>query len=352
MIQKRILPLALAAVLAAPLVALGNEVEMSLAFYGKINVDVESIKSNKVKDPTTTAPSIVRLQSKSSRFGFKGSKTLGEDLQAIYQFEVQIDPANDQNKDIPFTGVRNSQIGLKGDFGTLFAGNWDTPYKTAHKKIEPFEKTSVFSTTNLVGVTGNGKNYNTRQNNVIQYWTPNLNGFTGKVSYALDSAKTATQNKTSLSLSVAYEGDLLYAGLAYENRADQTTLTKSDSAARLLGAFKFTNGQVGVMREHMSVADTLTTTATQNNIELAGLYKIDRSNLSVSYAKNGNYNGAPNTGAKQFTLRYGYNHSVSTELYAAYTSLHNDTAANYGFYKGSAIGSKQTGLGLGMIHSF
>ena len=236
----------------------------------------------------------------------------------------------------------------------MFAGNWDSPYKDLHNKIELFDKSSVFSPTNLVGVTGKGESFNTRQNNVIQYWTPTISGFTGQASYALDSEKTATKNKTSISLSGAYEKDSLYAGLGYASRADQTTVTRSDSAARLLGAFMFTDGQVGLMLERMAVANTLTTTATQRNIELAALYKISRNTLAVAYAKNDNYNGVPNTGAKQLSLRYGYNHSKHTELYAAYTLLRNESAANYGFYPESvsATGSKQTALGLGMIHSF
>ena len=348
--QKRIFLLVLVIELAAPSLALADNA--NITFYGKINVDVESVKSDIVTAPETTATSINRLQSNASRFGFKGSEDLDEGLQAIYQFEVQIDSVNDKNDKTPFNGVRNSRIGLKGGLGTLFAGNWDSPYKALHKKIELFDKSSVFSPTNLVGVTGNGKSFNNRQNNVIQYWTPDISGFTGQASYALDSAKTATKNETSISLSGAYEKDSLYVGLGYASRADQTTVTRSDSAARLLGAFMFTDGQVGLMLERMAVANTLTTTATQRNVELAALYKISRNTLAIAYAKNDNYNGVPNTGAKQLSLRYGYNHSKRTELYAAYTSLHNKSAADYGFYPGAAIGSRQTALGLGMIHSF
>ena len=348
--QKTLGVFVLIAGLVMPVAASADSANFT--FYSKINVDVESIKSDTVSTPATTPTSIMRVQSNSSRFGFKGAEDLEDGLQAIYQFEAQIDSVNDQNKKIPFNGVRNSQIGLKGDFGTVFAGNWDSPYKTIHNKIELFDNATVFSTINLVGITGNGKNYNTRQNNVIQYWSPNFGGFTSQVSYALDSAKTATTNKTALSLSGAYENDMLYVGLGYEKRADQTTTTQSDKATRVLGAFKFADGQIGIMLERMSVADTATTTASQNNIELAGTYRIGSNSLGVSYAKNGDYNDVANSGAKQLSLRYGYNHSKRTELYAAYTALSNDTAANYGFFTGSATGSKQTGLGLGIIHSF
>ena len=348
--QKKLIVVALAAAFTLPVAA--HAENGNFTFYGKINVDVESIKSDKVTTPATTATSINRLQSNASRFGFKGSADLGADLQAIYQLEVQTDSVNDKNAKTPFNGVRNSQIGIKGNFGSVFAGNWDTPFKTAHNKIELFDNTTVFSAINLIGMTGNGKNYNTRQNNVIQYWTPHFNGFTGQASYALDSAKTATTDKTAMSLAGMYENDMLYGALAYETRADQTTTTQSDNATRLVGAFKFTNGQVGITAERHSVANTTSTTASQSNVELAGSYKIENINLAATYVKNGNYNGVSNSGAKQLSLRSGYSFSKATELYAAYTSLENDSAASYGFYSGAAVGSKQTAFGLGMIHSF
>lgn len=348
--QRKLIVVALTAAISLPVSALADSANFT--FYGKINVDVESVKSDKVSAPATTATSLNRLQSNASRFGFKGSEDLGDGLQAIYQFEAQIDSVNDRNAKTPFNGTRNSQIGMKGNFGTVFAGNWDTPYKIVHNKIELFDNTTVFSATQLVGVTGNGKNFNTRQNNAIQYWSPSIGGFTVQGSYALDSSKTAADNRPATSLSAAYENNMLYASLGYESRLDQTTRTKRDTATRLLGAFKFPNGQVGIMMESMSIANSTTTTAKQSNVELAATYNIGKSNLGAFLAKNGNYNDAANTGAKQLSLRYGYNFSKRSELYAAYTSLSNDTAANYGFYTGSAAGSKLTGLGLGMIHSF
>ena len=153
MMQKNIFTLALVAGLAAPIVA---SADANTTFYGKINVDVESVKSDKVATPGTDATSMSRLQSNASRFGFKGSEDIADGLQAVYQFETQIDSVNDKNAKTPFNGVRNSQIGLKSGFGTVFAGNWDTPFKTSHNKLELFDNASVFTTNSLIGKTGNG----------------------------------------------------------------------------------------------------------------------------------------------------------------------------------------------------
>lgn len=338
-----------------------------ITFYGRVNIDFESVKNDKVS-AVTTAKSANRVQSNASRFGLKGSEGLGDDLAAIWQLEIQVDPANGGGT--PFNGTRNSNVGLKGGFGTAFVGTWDTPYKLAHNKIELFDNASIFSATNLIGRTGANNaantavtavNYNTRQSSVLQYWSPNLSGFQGMIAYSPDSGQTTTQNKTKLSLSGTYENDMLYAALAYENRPDQTTAAVDDHATRLVGAYKFGGGLIGMAYERLSVGTAAATSESQSNLELAGNYKLGNNNLGAFYVKNGNLGARANTGADMYTLRYGYNFSKHTELYGAYTRLSNDASANYSTLTATAIGtvgaastngSTQTGLGIGMIHLF
>lgn len=338
-----------------------------ITFYGRVNADFESVKSDKVS-AVTTAKSVNRVQSNASRFGLKGSEGLGDDLTAIWQLEIQVDPANGGGT--PFNGTRNSNVGLKGGFGTVFVGTWDTPYKLAHNKIELFDNASIFSAINLIGRTGANNaantvvtavNYNTRQSSVLQYWSPNLSGFQGMIAYSPDSGQTTTQNKSKLSLSGTYENDMLYAALAYENRPDQTTAAVDDHATRLVGAYKFGGGLIGMAYERLSVGTAAATSESQSNLELAGNYKLGNSNLGAFYVKNGNLGARANTGADMYTLRYGYNFSKCTELYGAYTRLSNDASANYSTLTATAIGtvgaastngSTQTGLGIGMIHLF
>jgi predicted porin len=338
-----------------------------VTLYGRVNMDFESVKNDRVP-AVTTANSANRVQSNASRIGVKGSKALGGDLSAIWQLEVQIDPANGGGT--PFNGTRNSNIGLKSNFGTVFAGNWDTPYKVAHNKIELFDNAAIFSATNLIGRSGANNagntavtavNNNTRQSSVLQYWTPNLNGFQGKIAFSPDSGQTTTTNKTKLSLSGTYENDMLYGALAYESRPDQTTASMTDNATRLVGAYKFDDGLVGLAYEHLSVGTAVATSESQGNWELAGQYKFGSSNLGAFYVRNGNLGARPNTGADMYTLRYGYNFAKYIELYGAYTRLGNDASANYSTLTATAIGtvgaattngSTQTGLGMGMIYSF
>lgn len=338
-----------------------------ITFYGRVNADFESVRNDKVS-VATTAKSVNRVQSNASRFGLKGSEGLGDNLAAIWQLEIQIDPANGGGT--PFNGTRNSNVGLKGGFGTVFVGSWDTPYKLAHNKLELFDNASIFSATNMIGRSGANNaantavtavNYNTRQSSVLQYWSPNLSGFQGMIAYSPDSAETTTTNKTKLSLSGTYENNMLYAALAYESRPDQATAAMNDHATRLVGAYKFGGGLIGMAYERLSVGTAAATTESQSNLELAGNYKLGNSNLGAFYVKNGNLGARANTGADMYTLRYGYNFSKHTELYGAYTRLGNEASANYSTLTATAIGtvgaastngSTQTGLGIGMIHLF
>ncbi len=83
---------------------------------------------------------------------------------------------------------------------------------------------------------------------------------------------------------------------------------------------------------------------------------MEANTIALSYASAGKTDVAA-TGAKQATLRYGYNFSKRTEVYAAYTSLKNDTGGTYNFNSGTAFGTSAAGasltaFGAGVIHSF
>lgn len=344
--QKKLIALAVAAAFSAPAFADNSNVTV----YGKINMDFENVQSNTT---TTAATSLNRLQSNASRFGVKGKEDLGDGLAAIWQMEVQVD-ANGAAGNGFGNGTRNSNLGLKGDFGTVFFGIWDTPYKLAHNKVELFDNTTSFSSIALLG-RANGTNFNTRQSQVIQYWTPKMSGFEGKISYGADNTQAAAPaaNKTKTSLSGTYENDMFYAALGYESRPGQSQATVTDSATRLVGSVNYGMGKIGLTYENLSVGTAANVASTQKNVELMGDVKFGNSVLAAAYVKNGNLGATAATGANQATLRYGYNFSKRTELYAAYTSIKNDAAtAAYKISQAGTVGSSSSAFGMGMIHSF
>ncbi len=340
--QKKLIALAVAAAFSAP--AFADSANVTL--YGKAFLTLDSINSNQ-----TGAVSKMRVNSNASRFGVKGSEDIGDGLKAIYQFEVQVDGDGSGGNGFG-NGSRNTFVGLGGDFGELTLGNHDTPYKVTHNKIELFDNTTVFSATNLIGraSANGGISYVTRQKNMVQYKSPSLGGVKIAALYSPDEAKTATTNKTVLSLSATFDQDGIYAAIGYDSRPDQTTAGQSDNAMRIVGKYDFGGAWVGATVERIKVSAA--TAYTQSNNELVGGVNLGASSIALSYAKNGKTDVA-NTGANQISLRFGHKFSKRTEAFVAYASLKNDSAATYAkIYSGATAGSTQTAMGVGLIHAF
>jgi predicted porin len=355
--QKKLIALAVAAAISAP--ALADNANVSL--YGKAFMDFEHVTNDKMNPG-----SVNRVQTNASRFGIKGSEDVGGDIKAFYQYEVQVDA--DGNSGNGFgNGTRNTGLGLEGVFGKVAYGNWDTPYKVARNAIELFDNTTAFSAINLMGRANGaaGKNYNTRKSNTLAYFTPSFGPVSAVLAYSPDEAPTAPANKYVVSfaatLNMAEEG--VYVAAAYESRNDASVTTTKDTATRLVGKFTLGDFWVGATIERLLVNTALTANYTQSNNEVAAQYKLGASNFGLSYVKAGK-TAVASTGASQISLRYGYNFSKRTELFAAYTALKNDavdaatagSGGTYGFSAGTAYGtaagSKSTALGLGLIHAF
>ncbi|NOT19882.1 MAG: porin [Sideroxydans sp.] len=412
--KKTIVALAVAAAFSSTAFADNANVTV----YGKVDVDFESVKtsnpngtSNNVVPTTITAASalpgsMTRVATNASRFGVKGSEDLGEGLSAFYQFEVQMD-ANGNSGNGFGNGTRNSGVGIKSaDFGSVTFGVWDTPFKLSHNKIELFDNTHFASSTNLIGrsgattaVTGGtplpvagttgtaaSQNFNTRLKNVVQYASPVIEGFEGKLAYGTDVMISTNVNgavaatgpvglnaagtnvaidKSSLSYSLTYDQELFYVALASEavfDAANKGTAKGDNKASRAVGALKFGDaGFVGVTVEKMSITDSAAAANTveshsRTGFELAASYKLNAHRFGGAFVKMGDLGSYKDTGASQLSLRYGFNFSKRTEAYVMYSQLTNAKYGQYNFSAGNVVtgaaGAKLTGFGAGVSHSF
>lgn len=353
--QKKIIALAIASALASPAAFAATS---NVDVYGKLFADFEGVKSSNVGGGVSN--SLNRVSTNASRLGVKGTEDLGDNLAAVYQFEVQVDLNGNAGNGFG-NGTRNSHVGLQGDFGTAAIGIWDTPYKLSHNKVELFDNTTFGSAINVLGRVNSGLNFNNRLANSVTYETPNMNGFQAQFAYGTDNAKTNTLNKSVVSLNASYENEMFYAAYGYEafkdvNLANAALAGNKADGNRLVGAYKFDGGQVGLTYERLN-GTTGAVSVARTAWELSGKYSVGSNNFGLSYTKAGNVGGVAATDAKQLSLRYGYSFSKRTELYAMYTDLSNGTAANYNFNGGTTItgsvaGAKLTGWGLGLIHTF
>jgi len=382
--QKKLIALAVAAALASPALALADSANITV--YGVADADVELVKSDKV---AATAPgSRGRVTSNASRLGVKGEENVGNGLTAFFQVETRVNLMGNEftttsnaaggttqtNLGV-FNGMRNSNIGLKSDFGTAFIGNWDTPFKTSHNKLELFDNTSVATNTALLGA-GPAK-FNLRQNSSVQYWSPVMSGFQVKGAYSTvnatvenPTAGAATNAANNLgtpnlmSLSAAYDQDGIYVALATEQHKNFTSATAvgspKESANRLVAAYSLDGMQIGLTVEGMKVTNAAGVDTKKNTYALSGKYAMGANNFGLSYTQANDLSvggvTTVNSGAKQISLRYGYALTKRSEVYGMYTQLANKAAGTYNFVDvaplASTAGATLSGFGVGVRHSF
>ena len=279
--NKKLIALAVAGATLVPMVASAQSAN-PVTLYGRVYPIFESVKAD--GGTAVPVPTRNRVSDNGPSFvGVRGTEDVGGGLKAFFQVEfgVRLDdnvttiavpvatPPPGTLNNTPITG-RNSGVGLQGDFGSILLGRWDTPMKTASVKIDPWEDTTIGGQQGTMGDRGN---FNRRENNVVEYWTPNMSGFEGRVSYAANEGRTATVNPSSTSFSATYNQGPFYVAYTYENHKDQyksytSGLTfvagGSERAQGIIGQVIFGNFKLAAMAQKYKKANPANGIASQN----------------------------------------------------------------------------------------
>jgi predicted porin len=146
--NKKLVAVAIAGLLAAPL---AQAQTANVTLYGRLNMDFEWV-NGKYINPTpgipaqpascsvghnagtvngcnTVNPTQFRVSSNSSRFGLRGTESLGGGLNAVFQIESNVSPDSG-------TGTlagRDSFLGFQGAFGLVRIGRFHAPYDNIHE---------------------------------------------------------------------------------------------------------------------------------------------------------------------------------------------------------------------------
>jgi predicted porin len=148
-------------------------------------------------------PGRFRMSSGTSHFGFRGDLPIADDyLKLIWQIESPVPIDGDGPA---FWGSRNSHVGFTGMWGTLLYGNWDTPMKVVTAtSVNPIKGGYVADMIPIIGTAGsstfalnpdpillaawqlpvNRAGFFRHETNTVQYWTPTVAGFSGRVMFA------------------------------------------------------------------------------------------------------------------------------------------------------------------------
>ncbi|HYC47592.1 MAG TPA: porin [Burkholderiales bacterium] len=242
--QRKLLAVAVAGALGAPAVALAQT--STVQIFGTMYVEYSW--ADQGRNATTAAPFTTGvdrsdadfIQTPGSEIGFKGEEKLGGGLSAWFQCTSTADP-----RGVSQEGwcSRNSALGLKGGFGNVFVGSWDTPFK---RTISPsavggndtgiwgtaFLLTGGSTTTSWPGAAagspasaGRGI-FKRRQNSLITYDSPNFGGFQVMAAFTASQPSTGTLDPANnshpriLSLGGQYRAGPLFVGAGYERHKD------------------------------------------------------------------------------------------------------------------------------------
>lgn len=163
--KKQLLALAVGAAALTPVLVQAE----GPVLYGKLNVAVE--RQTEMTDPrTATRPArtgVWEVESYSSRLGVKGSYDLDVGgLKAIYkaEFQVYVDDGDNGAGDV--FKQRDIYAGLKGRFGTVTVGKFNSPFKKAEGPVDQFNDFETDIGNAMVG--------QDRFDNILQYSTPAL----------------------------------------------------------------------------------------------------------------------------------------------------------------------------------
>jgi predicted porin len=291
--------------------------------YGKVNVSVVNQDSGSSDQ--------WKLNSNASRLGVKGKTEIADGLYAVYKAEFEVCVDDGDCKGQTFT-QRNIMGGIRGSFGTIWAGHHDTPTKLAQNKIDLFN--------DLEGDMKNTFEGENRVSNMVAYSSPEIKGFAATVAMIPAEGADVDQDgqddtglADGMSYSVSYTMDNLYVALAGDQDVDKQDLV------RLVAQYTIDDLQLGLMYQQSE--DNLGT-KDESGFFISAAYKIDKTTLKAQY---GSIEDDVD-GDKEETLSLGadYKLAKSTKLFLFYTDNTD-----------SSVGSadvEDSAFGVGMEHKF
>ncbi|TAN73170.1 MAG: porin [Gallionella sp.] len=357
--QKKIIALAIASALTVPAMALADT--SNVAVYGQVNVSYDFTKTGDSAAGVSGA-NVNKVSTNASRFGLKGSEDLGDGLSAIWQIEQSI--TADAGGDT--LAGRDTFAGLSSkSAGTVRLGNFDDAYKKSTRKLDVFGDSIADNRSLMDGGNGTsaGSNFAARRTNMIQYTSPNLNGFQVDLGYSnlTEANTTAVAPKRALvTMSAAYDVAPFYGSLAYETH--EVTATNDEKGVKL--GLGYTQDAFNVNFVYEKITDDLTATTSSiehNAYYLSGKYSFGNDAVKAAYTKAKSLDGTANSAAKQWSLGYDHNLSKRTSLYALYTKLDNDNGIGYAVgallgnqnsITANGVGADPSAFSIGMKHSF
>ena len=392
--KKKLLAAAVISAFAAP-VAFAQTAPANVTIYGNLQMEVFSLSgdgangnANRNRTNNVSSPGVFFI-------GFRGTESLGGGLNAIWQ--VEQGAGGDGTGTTNTWGGRNTFIGLSGGFGRVFAGIMDSPYKLVMGiNNTPMMRAGLTGPQGINAIMNNGDTsgptpgiandsaFSRRTANSLNYVSPSFGGFTVAAQYGANEGRAVTgagTNPSLYSLSGTYRGGPFAVGLGWQQHNEFRGVNLNDSSYVLSASW--TSGPFLIQGAYSKfMYETASGDIKRDNFLIGGAYAVGSHRFRLQYQQANDTKGATgalgatgssaignvavfngsgaDTGARIWSLNYGYVLSKRTEVYAFYVNLNNDNNGRTNFAGSAALGVSGGALrgmdadifGLGISHQF
>jgi len=399
-VKKKLLAAAVVSAFAAP-VAFAQTAPANVTVYGSLTLEMFTMTG----DGANGNPDRARTNAVSSPgvffIGFRGSESLGGGLSTIWQIEQGA--GGDGSGTSNTWGGRNTFLGLSGGFGRAFLGIMDSPYKRVMGiNNTPMMRNGLTGPQGMNAIMNNGDTsggdpfissgagnataFSRRVGNSVNYDSPSFGGFSVSAQYGANEGRALTvpggADPSLYSLSGTYRGGPFAVGLGYQQHNDFRGAGLTDSSYVLSGSW--TSGPFLVHGAYSKfMYDIAAGEVTRDQFMIGGAYAMGNHRFRLQYQQANDTKGQSlggsvanpstaignvaqlngsnaDTGAKIWSLNYGYLLSKRTEVYGYYVKLDNDVNGRTNFAGSAALGiSGQAArgmdadiFGVGIAHSF
>ena len=356
--NKNLIALAVAGAFFAP--AAMAQTANPVVLYGQVNVTAESVEAR--GGNVTPLSRRTRIEDQSSRLGVRGTEDLGGDLKAFFQLETAFRPDSNNTT----FAARNSAVGLQGGWGSVLIGRWDMPFKSASIAVDPWGDITIAG---LTGVMSDRTNFDRRDQNVAQYWSPTWGGFAFRLAGTANERKNdpAGVNARDLGANATFTRGALYLFYAYEEHKDNNNGNAFAPST--------TNGIAGYNEKGQALGGSIvfgpiklggqyqefkkTSRVKQKSYEANLVWTLGNNQIIYQYmnSKAGQLvtstAEAPNCDSN--SIGYKYNFSRRTSFIAHYVDVKNNSTATCNFGSNTLAisgGQDPRGVAVGFLHNF
>ena len=337
--QKKLLAVAVAGVLAAPAVALAQS---SVTISGYLSLSTGTYKISNPNAARVGNTSENRMTDNSSRIVFSVVEDLGGGLAAVGQVDWRIAPDNGADGGGP---GGNNHVGLRSkNWGRIIFGRQDVHYfgRESELTVKGDLKADSISLLSFMQSGAAGAQVAianaSRTPNIIHYASPNWGGFSGVVAYSFNSAAneadigTGVRKGSAWNIAPTFEAANWTAGYSYFRNKFDAGVSPDQRGDRLFGSFRWAGFKIGLAwdKSRLNAVAGGGETNRRTTWSIPGSWTFGPHEIHAHYTKaRDDVDTAAQDGAKMWAVMYAYSLSKRTSMSLTYAKITNDAGATY-----------------------